>query len=183
MWNQKWFFNGIALKNILSTFILRVCDTEDWRKGCWKFRSENYYSKFPYNTASKQYKWFVQIQSIHKHKVKRSQMTYCFQWDSEVRIEWTWEKSCEYDASLYFQCYLTTNSYIFYEVANSSKFLRTHSYDLSKPQWQVRLGAGLSVGHSYKFIRIVQLVKYIRFSKNHHLYEWDRTNSYELATS
>ncbi len=118
-----------------------------------------------------------------KHKVKRSQITYCFQWDSEVRIEWTWEKSCEYDASLYFQCYLTTNSYIFYEVANSSKFLRTHSYDLSKPQWQVRLGAGLSVGHSYKFIRIVQLVKYIRFSKNHHLYEWDRTNSYELATS
>ncbi len=28
-------------------------------------------------------------------------------------------------------------------------------YDLSKPQWRVGLGAGLGVGHSYKFIRIV----------------------------
>ncbi len=32
------------------------------------------------------------------------------------------------------------NSYVFYEVA--------------KPQWQVGLGVGLGVGHSYKFIRI-----------------------------
>ncbi len=68
------------------------------------------------------------------------------------------------------QCYLTTNSYIL--------------YDVSIPQWQVGLGAGLGVGHSYKFIQIVQLIKYIRFSKNHmNLYEWGSTNSYKLATS
>ncbi len=46
------------------------------------------------------------------------------------------------------------NSYVFYEVANSYEFVRPHSYDLSKPQWRVGLGAGLGVGHSYKFIRI-----------------------------
>ncbi len=70
-----------------------------------------------------------------------------------------------------------TNSYIFYEVANSIL------YDLSKPLWRVGLGAGLGVGHLYKFIRIVQLVKYVRFGKNHmNLYKWGCTNSYELAT-
>ncbi len=52
-----------------------------------------------------------------------------------------------------------TNSYVFYEVANSYDLTRTILYDLSKPQWWVGLGAGLGVGHSYKFIRIVQLVK------------------------
>ncbi len=31
---------------------------------------------------------------------------------------------------------------------------RTILYDLSKPQWRVGLGAGLGVGHSYKFIQI-----------------------------
>jgi len=41
------------------------------------------------------------------------------------------------------QCYLTTNSFKFYEVANSYKF--------ELPQWRVGLGAGLGVGHSYKF--------------------------------
>ncbi len=46
---------------------------------------------------------------------------------------------------------LTTNLYIFYEMANSYEFI---CLDLSKPQWRVGLGAGLGVGHSYKFIRI-----------------------------
>ncbi len=32
--------------------------------------------------------------------------------------------------------------------------IRTNSYDLSKPQWRVGLGAGFGVGHSYKFIWI-----------------------------
>ncbi len=53
-----------------------------------------------------------------------------------------------------FQRYLTTNSYVFYEVANSYDLTRTILYDLSKPQWRVGLGAGLDVGHLYKFIRI-----------------------------
>ncbi len=72
-----------------------------------------------------------------------------------------------------------SHSYIFYEVANSYEFIRPHSYDfedLSRPQW-LGLGAGLGVGHLYKFIQIVQLVKYVRFSKNHmNLYKWGRTN-------
>ncbi len=61
-----------------------------------------------------------------------------------------------------FQHYLTTSSYVFYEVANSYDLTRTILYDLSKPQWRV----GLGLGHSYKFIRIVQLVKYVQFGKN-----------------
>ncbi len=66
---------------------------------------------------------------------------------------------------------------------NSYDLTRTILYDLSKPQWRVGLGVRLGVGHSYKFIRIVQLVKYVRFSKNRmNLYEWGCTNSYELAT-
>ncbi len=47
-----------------------------------------------------------------------------------------------------------TNLYIFYEVANSYEFVQPHSYDLSKPQWRVGLGAGLDVGHLNKFIWI-----------------------------
>ncbi len=75
------------------------------------------------------------------------------------------------------QRYLTTNSYVFYEVANSYGLTRTILYDLSKPQWRVGLGAGLGVGLSYKFIRIVQLVKYVRFGKNRmNLYKWACTN-------
>ncbi len=50
---------------------------------------------------------------------------------------------------------LTTNLYVFYKVANSYEFIWPHSYDLSKSQWRVGLGAGLGVGHLYKFIRIV----------------------------
>ncbi len=53
-----------------------------------------------------------------------------------------------------FQHYLTTNLYIFYEAANSYDL--TILCDLSKPQWQVGLGAGLGVSHSYKFLQIVQ---------------------------
>ncbi len=56
------------------------------------------------------------------------------------------------------QSYLTTNSYVFYEEDNL--------YNLSRPQWLVGLGAGLGVGHSNKFKRIVQLVKYVQYSKN-----------------
>ncbi len=41
---------------------------------------------------------------------------------------------------------------------------RTILYDLSKPQWRVGLGAGFGVGHSYKFIRISHLVKYVRIA-------------------
>ncbi len=63
------------------------------------------------------------------------------------------------------QCYLTTNSDVFYKVANSYDLTRSILYDMSKPQWQVVLGAGLDVGQSYKFIWIVQVVKYIRFGK------------------
>ncbi len=75
------------------------------------------------------------------------------------------------------QRYLTTNSYVFYEVANSYDLTHMILYGLSRPQWRVGLGAGLGVGHLYKFIRIVQLVKYVRFSKNRmNLYEWGRTN-------
>ncbi len=47
-----------------------------------------------------------------------------------------------------------TNSYVFYEVANSYDLTRTILHDLSKPQWWVGLGAGLGVGNSYKFIWI-----------------------------
>ncbi len=54
------------------------------------------------------------------------------------------------------QSYLTTNSYVFYEEDNL--------YNLSRPQWLVGLGAGLGVGHSNKFKRIVQLVKYVQYS-------------------
>jgi len=57
------------------------------------------------------------------------------------------------------QRYLTTNLYIFYEVANLFDLTRMNLYDLSKPQWWVGLGAGLGVGHSYKFMRIWQFVK------------------------
>ncbi len=49
---------------------------------------------------------------------------------------------------------------------NSHDLTRTILYDLSKPQWRVGLGAELGVGHSYKFLQIVQLVKYVRFGKN-----------------
>ncbi len=37
---------------------------------------------------------------------------------------------------------------------NSYDLTHTILYDFSKPQWRVGLGAGLGVGHSYKFIRI-----------------------------
>ncbi len=37
---------------------------------------------------------------------------------------------------------------------NSYDLTRMILYDLSKRQWRVGLGAGLGVGHSYKFIRI-----------------------------
>ncbi len=60
-------------------------------------------------------------------KYLRSQ-TVCNNWNGAINI----------------QRYLTTNSYVFYEVANSIL------YNLSKPQWRVGLGAGLGVGHSYK---------------------------------
>ncbi len=63
------------------------------------------------------------------------------------------------------QHYLTTKSYVFYEVANSYDLTHMILYDWSRPQWWVGLGAGLGVGHSYKFIWIVQLVKYVWFSK------------------
>ncbi len=49
------------------------------------------------------------------------------------------------------------------------------------PQWKVGLGAGLGVSQSYKFIWIVQLVKYLQFSKN--CMKSGCTNMYELATS
>ncbi len=85
---------------------------------------------------------------------------------------------------LQYQRYLTTNSYVFYEVYNSYDLTHTILYDLSRPQWRVGLRARLGVGHSYKFVRIVQLVKYVQFSRNRmNLYEWGRTDSYELATS
>ncbi len=74
------------------------------------------------------------------------------------------------------QHYLTTKSYVFYEVANSYD-LTMILYDLSRPQWWVGLGAGLGVGHSYKFIWIVQLVKYVW-----KLYEFVRVKSYEWVT-
>ncbi len=51
--------------------------------------------------------------------------------------------------------------YVFYEVANSYDLACTILYDLYRPQWWADLGAGLGVGHSNKFIRIVQLVKYV----------------------
>ncbi len=63
---------------------------------------------------------------------------------------------------------------------NSYNVSRTMFYDFPKPQWHVGLGAGLGVGHSYKCIRIVQLIKYVQLSKNHmNLYEWGCMNSYE----
>ncbi len=37
---------------------------------------------------------------------------------------------------------------------NSYDLTHTIVYDLSKPQWRVDLGAGLGVGHLYKFIRM-----------------------------
>ncbi len=49
------------------------------------------------------------------------------------------------------QCYLTTNSYVFYKVANSYDLTGTILYNLSRPQWRV--------GHSYEFIQIGELVK------------------------
>ncbi len=74
----------------------------------------------------------------------------------------------------------STNCLIY---TNTYDLTRTILYDFSKPQWRVGLGAGLGVGHSYKFKWIVQLLKYIRFGKNHmNLYEWGGTNLYELVT-
>ncbi len=77
-----------------------------------------------------------------------------------------------------------TNMYVFYEVANLYDLTRTILYNLSRPQWRVCLGAGLGVDHSYEFIPIVKLVKYLWFSKKKriHLYEWGSMNLYELAT-
>ncbi len=63
---------------------------------------------------------------------------------------------------------------------NSYDLICTILYDLSKPQWRVGLGVGFGVGHSYKFIRIVQLIKYVQFHKK--TYEFVRVRSYELAT-
>ncbi len=47
-----------------------------------------------------------------------------------------------------------TNSYVFYEVANSYELVRPHSYDFVLFLWGVGLGAGLGVVicmNSYKF--------------------------------
>ncbi len=55
------------------------------------------------------------------------------------------------------QCYLTAVRTYFTRWLirmNSYNLTRMILYDLSKPQWQVGLGAGVGVGHSYKFIRI-----------------------------
>ncbi len=41
------------------------------------------------------------------------------------------------------------------------------------------LGAGLGVGYSYKFIRIVHLIKYVRFRKKS--YEFVRVRSYDFV--
>ncbi len=54
-----------------------------------------------------------------------------------------------------------TNLYVFYEVANLYDLTRTILYNLSRPQWRV----GLGVDHSYEFIPIVKLEKYLWFSK------------------
>ncbi len=78
-----------------------------------------------------------------------------------------------------FQHYLTTNLYVFYEAANSYDL--TILCDLSKPQWQVGLGAGLGVSHSYKFIQIGQKIWFGQNRMN--LYEWSHTSSHKLATS
>jgi len=46
---------------------------------------------------------------------------------------------------------------------------KTHLYAFVrfvKPQWHVSLRAGSGLGHSYKFIRIMQLLKKVRLSKN-----------------
>ncbi len=67
---------------------------------------------------------------------------------------------------------------------NSYNLTRTILYDLSKPQWRVGLGAGFRCRSFVQIHTNWQLVKYVRFSKNcMNLYEWGRTNSYELATS
>ncbi len=47
-----------------------------------------------------------------------------------------------------YQRYLTTNSYVFYELANSYDLTCMILYDLSKPQWRVGLGTELGVGLS-----------------------------------
>ncbi len=43
------------------------------------------------------------------------------------------------------QRYLVTNSYIFYLVANSYKFVQSHLYDFVWFLWGVGLGAGLGM--------------------------------------
>ncbi len=76
------------------------------------------------------------------------------------------------------------NSYVFYELANSYEFVRPHSYDLSKPPLMGRFRGGVRCRSFVLIHTNWQLVKYVRFSKNRmNLYEWARTNSYELATS
>ncbi len=43
------------------------------------------------------------------------------------------------------QCYLTMNSYLFYKVADSNRFVQPHSYDFVRFLWGVGLGAELGV--------------------------------------
>ncbi len=51
-------------------------------------------------------------------------------------------------------------------------------YNLSRPQWRVGLGAGLGVDHSYEFIPIVKLEKYLWFSKKKHKFVRARSNEF-----
>ncbi len=57
-----------------------------------------------------------------------TETTATLQWISKIMIfgqamlQWKWMMSKR-------QCYLTNNSYAFYEVDNSYKFVRPHSYD------------------------------------------------------
>ncbi len=65
-----------------------------------------------------------------------------------------------------------------------SQGIRTYfTRSFSKPQWRVGLGAGLGVGHSYKFIWIGNSSNMYDLAKVMWIfYEWGRMNSYELAT-
>ncbi len=85
-----------------------------------------------------------------------TETTATFQWISKIMIfgqamlQWKWMTSKDNTILRPIRMHFTR------WIIRTNLYDLTHTilYDLSKPQWRVGLGAGLGVGHSYKFIQI-----------------------------